>query len=99
WGLVPMVSVFLVLGGILLLAGNMVLPWIPVVLFLIAIEAVFVFGCALMLSVFNVYFRDVQYVVAIMLQVIFYTVPIVYPIRFVPVHATVFGVEIPLVRL
>jgi len=88
-----------VLGAILLLVGNMVLPWLPVVLLLIAIEAVFVFGFALMLSVFNVYFRDVQYLVAILLQVIFYTVPIVYPIRYVPVHATVLGVEIPLLRI
>jgi ABC-type polysaccharide/polyol phosphate export permease len=88
-----------VLCAILLLAGNMVLPWLPVLLLLIAIEAVFVFGCALVLSVCNVYFRDVQYLIAIALQVIFYTVPIVYPIRFVPVHATLFGVEIPLLRL
>ena len=88
-----------VLCAILLLAGNMVLPWIPVLILLIAIEAVFVFGCALVLYVCNVYFRDVQYLVAIALQVIFYTVPIVYPIRFVPVHATVLGVEIPLLRI
>src|SRR5690349_19169095 len=54
---------------------------------------------ALVLSVCNVYFRDVQYLIAIALQVIFYTVPIVYPIRFVPVHATLFGVEIPLLRI
>jgi ABC-2 type transport system permease protein len=37
--------------------------------------------------------------VAILLQVIFYTVPIVYPISYVPVHATVLGVEIPLLRI
>jgi ABC-type polysaccharide/polyol phosphate export permease len=88
-----------VLCAILLLAGNMVLPWIPLLLVLVAIETVFVFGIALVLSVCNVYFRDVQYLVAIALQVIFYTVPIVYPIKYVPVHATVFGVEIPLLRL
>jgi ABC-2 type transport system permease protein len=31
--------------------------------------------------------------------VLFYTAPIVYPIRYVPVHATVFGVELPLLRI
>lgn len=96
---VTMLIEFLVLGAILLLAGNMVLPWIPVLLVLIAIEAVFVFGWALMLAVFNVYFRDVQYLVAILLQVLFYTVPIVYPVDYVPVHATVLGIEIPLLRI
>jgi ABC-2 type transport system permease protein len=88
-----------VLGAILLLFGNMVLPWIPVVLLLVAIETVFVFGIGLALSVWNVYFRDVQYLVSILLQVLFYTCPIVYPIRYVPIHAHVLGVEIPLRRI
>jgi ABC-type polysaccharide/polyol phosphate export permease len=88
-----------VLGVILLIVGNMVLPWIPMVLFLVVIEAVFVFGIALALSVWNVYFRDMQHLVAILIQVLFYTCPIVYPISYVPVHADVAGVEIPLLRL
>jgi ABC-2 type transport system permease protein len=88
-----------VLGAILLLFGNMVLPWIPVILLLVAIETVFVFGIGLALSVWNVYFRDVQYLVSILLQVLFYTCPIVYPIRYVPIHAHVLGVEIPLRRI
>ena len=68
-------------------------------LVLIAIETVFVLGCALMLSVCNVYFRDVQHFVAILLLVLFYSAPIVYPITVVPVHAHVLGMEIPLRRL
>lgn len=88
-----------VLSAILLILGSMMLPWLPVVLLLVAIEAVFVFGIALVLAVWNVYFRDVQYLVFILLQVVFYMCPIVYPIRYVPVHATVLGVEIPLLRL
>src|SRR5690242_11942953 len=49
-----------VLCAILLIFGNMVLPWIPVVLALIAIESVFVLGIGLVLAPCNVYFRDVQ---------------------------------------
>jgi lipopolysaccharide transport system permease protein len=88
-----------VLGVILLIVGNMVIPWIPVVLFLVAVETLFVFGIALALSVWNVYFRDVQHLVAIMLQVLFYTCPIVYPMSYVPVHAHVAGHTIPLLRI
>jgi ABC-2 type transport system permease protein len=88
-----------VLGAILLIVGNMVLPWIPVVLFLVAIETVFVLGIALALSVWNVYFRDMQHLVAILIQVLFYTCPIVYPITYVPRHAHVLGMNIPLLRL
>jgi ABC-2 type transport system permease protein len=36
---------------------------------------------------------------AILLQVLFYTCPMVYPISYVPRTATVFGVEIPLLRI
>jgi ABC-2 type transport system permease protein len=88
-----------VLGAILLLFGNFVIPWIPVVLVLVVIETVFVFGIALALSVFNVYFRDVQHFVGILMMVLFYTCPIVYPIKYVPVHAHVLGMEVPLLRL
>src|SRR5713101_596060 len=88
-----------VLGVILIGFGNMVIPWLPVVMVLIAIETVFVLGIALALSVFNVYFRDVQHLVNILMMVLFYTCPIVYPIRYVPVHAHVFGMEIPLLHL
>ena len=96
---VTMLIEFGVLCAILLVFGNMVLPWIPVLLVLIAIETVFVFGIALALSVWNVYFRDMQHLVAIMLQVLFYTCPIVYPIRYVPVHAHIAGHTIPLLRI
>jgi lipopolysaccharide transport system permease protein len=88
-----------VLSVILLLAGNMVIPWIPVVLLLVAIEAALVFGIALALSVCNVYFRDVKHLVGIVLQVLFYMCPIVYPITYVPLHAHVLGVQIPLLRI
>jgi ABC-type polysaccharide/polyol phosphate export permease len=88
-----------VLGTILILFGNMVLPWLPIVVLLIAIETVFVFGISLALSVCNVYFRDVQHLVNILMQVLFYTCPIVYPIRYVPVRAHVLGMEIPFLRI
>ena len=68
---------------ILLLVGNMVLPWIPVLLGLVAIETVFVLGIGLMLSVLNVYFRDVKHFIGIALQALFYSAPIVYPLKFV----------------
>ncbi len=42
--------------------------------------AVFVTGVGLILSVLNVYFRDLQYLVGIGLQLWFYATPIIYPI-------------------
>ena len=71
-----------VLAVILLILGNAIWVWIPVVLLLVVIETVFVIGLGLMLSIFNAYFRDVQYLVgSILLQVLFYLTPIVYSVE------------------
>jgi lipopolysaccharide transport system permease protein len=85
-----------VLAVILLLMGNMVLPWIPVVLVLVVIESFFVLGIGFMLSVLNVYFRDVQHLVSIALMALFYSAPVVYPISVVPDQAHLLGITIPL---
>jgi lipopolysaccharide transport system permease protein len=85
-----------VLAVILLLMGNMVLPWIPVVLVLVVIQSFFVLGIGFLLSVLNVYFRDVQHLVSITLMALFYSAPIVYPISVVPEKAHVAGMTIPL---
>jgi ABC-type polysaccharide/polyol phosphate export permease len=81
--LVAFLIELLVLAVALLVAGNFVLPYIPLVIVLVLIETVFVTGVALMLSVLNVYFRDVQHFIGILLQLWFYATPIVYPISFV----------------
>jgi lipopolysaccharide transport system permease protein len=72
-----------VLTVALLIAGNMVLPWIAPVLVVALIQAAFVLGLALALSVWTVYFRDLEYLVGIGLQIWFYATPIVYPISYV----------------
>jgi ABC-2 type transport system permease protein len=72
-----------VLAVALLIAGNMVLPWLIPVLGVAALQAVFVLGLALALAVWNVYFRDLEYLVGIALQFWFYATPIVYPLSVV----------------
>ena len=79
----------------LLLFGNMVLPYLPVALLIIALLTLFVTGLGLAFSVLNVYFRDVQHLVNIMFQVWFYLTPIVYPITLVPERHEIFGWDLP----
>jgi len=88
-----------VLGVILLVAGNMVLPWIPILVVLVAIEFILVLGLALLLSVLNVYFRDVKHFVSLAMKILFYTVPVVYPLSLVPKHKEVAGLSIPVRQL
>lgn len=78
-----------------LLFGNMVLPYLPVALVLVALLTLFVTGLALAFSVLNVYFRDIQHLVGILFQVWFYLTPIVYPITLVPERHVIFGRDLP----
>lgn len=71
---------FAVVIVVLLVAGNMVLPWLPLVAPLFLLQLVIVLGIGLAVSVCNVYFRDVQYLLTILLQLLFYATPIIYPL-------------------
>ena len=72
-----------VLAVALVFFGNVVVLWIPMILVLVALETVFVMGLALALSTTAVYFRDLQHLLSIVLQVWFYSAPIVYPMSLV----------------
>jgi len=85
-----------VLAIALLIAGNFVVPWLVPMLVLIVIQTVFVLGIGMALSVLNVYFRDTQHLLGILLQLWFYATPIVYPLTVVPRTASVFGYSVPL---
>jgi ABC-2 type transport system permease protein len=84
-----------VVGVILLIAGNMILPWIPVAIFLMALLTICLVGAGLVLSVCNVYFRDVKHFINIAMQALFYSAPIVYPIKVVPKEKQIGSISIP----
>jgi ABC-type polysaccharide/polyol phosphate export permease len=62
----------------LLIAGNMVLPWLPVLLLILGLLALFTTGLALILAAANVFFHDVNYLWGILSQLLFYATPIIY---------------------
>lgn len=57
--------------------------WLPV---LMVIQTIMMIGLGLILASLNVYFRDVQNIVEICLQGLYFLTPIVYPISIVPVN-------------
>ena len=71
----------------------MVLPWLPMLVVLIVMTIAFVLGVGFFLAPLNVYLRDTKHFVVIALQAIFYSAPIVYPIRLVPKSAELLGVS------
>lgn len=85
----------LVFGAILLAVGNMVIPWVPLVLVLMVFQAAFVLGVGMVLAAINVYFRDVQHFLAIFLNIWFYATPVLYPPDLPPDRYQALGVDIP----
>lgn len=79
-------SISLVIVAILLVVFRLpffVQGWlfIPV---LVAIQLLFTAGLGLIGASFNVFYRDSQYIIALILQVWFYASPIIYPVTSVP---------------
>jgi ABC-2 type transport system permease protein len=72
-----------VLVVVLVICGAFVWPWLPLVIVLMVLLAVFAAGLALMLAVANVHFRDTQYFVSSIMQIWMYLTPIIYPISLV----------------
>ena len=67
----------------LMIAGSFVLPWIPLVIAVMILLALFASGIALLLATANVYFRDTEYFITIILQIWMYLTPIIYPVSLV----------------
>ena len=65
----------------LTIAGSFVLPWLPLLFVVMALLAVFAAGVGMLFSIANVYFRDTQYLLTIVLQLWIYLTPIIYPIE------------------
>ena len=72
-----------VLAIALTIVGGFVVPWLPLVVVVMILLAMFAAGIALLLAIANVYFRDTQYFVSILLQIWMYLTPIIYPINLV----------------
>jgi ABC-type polysaccharide/polyol phosphate export permease len=77
-GLFTLAVELTVLSAALIVFGNMVLPWLPLVAVTTFLLAIFATGLGLGLAAANVYFRDMTYLWGILVQVWFFTTPIVY---------------------
>lgn len=74
----PLLVLFLWLGGVGLNLSILALPLIVI------LQTVFLAGATLASAALNVYYRDVQHLVANLLTVLFFLCPIVYPASVVP---------------
>ena len=73
------------------LLGALVLPWLPLVALFMVIFGLFSVGLAMVFSIINVYFRDLSYLLTIVLQFWFYLTPILYPVELVETQSDKLG--------
>src|SRR5262249_24815649 len=73
-----LIEMSLLLVALLAFGNWRALPYLPITLILIALRTLFSLGLGLALSVLNVYFRDIQYLMTIVFVVWFFMTPIVY---------------------
>jgi ABC-type polysaccharide/polyol phosphate export permease len=74
----------------MLVAGHNVLPWLPLMLALVLLFALFTAGVAMALAAANVFYHDVNYLWTILSQILFYATPVIYfpgSLKFAPLRA------------
>lgn len=81
--LVNFATELVVLSIAIVLFGGGPLLFIPLVALTALVLALFALGVAMLFAVANVYFRDTEHLIGILMQVWFYATPIVYPIHIV----------------
>ncbi|MCX8074989.1 MAG: ABC transporter permease [Clostridia bacterium] len=70
--------------------------WLPII---VIIQAIFSLACIMILSAINVYARDVQYIMNVILMVWFYITPVLYSTDMVPERYRFFYNLNPMVKL
>jgi ABC-type polysaccharide/polyol phosphate export permease len=79
-----LIEIGLLIVALLGFGNTELLEFLPVVILLTVITALFALGFGLMLSALNVYFRDIQYFTSILFLIWLYLTPIVYPYKDIP---------------
>jgi lipopolysaccharide transport system permease protein len=60
------------------------LTWLIAIPLLLCIQFMLTFGIALIVSMVNVYFRDMEYIVSVLINMLFWLTPIIYPLQAIP---------------
>lgn len=85
-----------VLSLALLIANHFVFIYFPAAIVVIVLQTFFVLGIGLALAALNVYFRDIEHLLSILMLIWFYATPIIYPISRVPQSHVILGFDVPI---
>lgn len=81
-----------ILFALTLIFGAPLTPWVLLLPATILIQVLFTIGLTLILSTLNVFYRDTQFILSVLMLAWFFLTPVFYPIETVPQSATLLGV-------
>lgn len=97
YGLSSFIEMVILLPGIIYFGGDV--KYFFLILLLHPIYVAFVFGLNLSLSALAVYFRDLKEIWSVVTQLMFFMLPVIYPIEIIPENLLPYYMLNPLVRL
>jgi lipopolysaccharide transport system permease protein len=77
-------SLPVIVGFMLYFGRTPTLDWLWAVPLLLALQVLLMFGVGLAIGTCNLFFRDLERLVSLVVQLLFYLTPIVYPLAMVP---------------
>ncbi len=79
--------------------GDRLTPWALLLPVVIAVQMIFTFGIAFVLSSANVFYRDVQQVMEVIILAWFFLTPVIWDVSLLPQTRLIGGLEVPVQRL
>ena len=90
--LVNFLMSMLVLFGLMLVFGMPFTRWLLLLPLVIAVQIIFTVGFSLIMATANVFYRDTQIIMEVVMQAWFFVTPIFYPIEILPRSYEIFGI-------
>jgi lipopolysaccharide transport system permease protein len=90
--LVNFVVALPVFFALALASGAPITPWVLLLPIPILVQLAFSIGMCLILATLDVFYRDTQIIMDVLMMAWFFVTPVFYPITQVPLEATVFGI-------
>jgi ABC-type polysaccharide/polyol phosphate export permease len=88
--------VFFILGWLL---GVQFTPYVLFLPLVVLVEMIFILGVSLLLSAVNVFYRDVQQIMEVLILAWFFLTPVIWDASALSTSRVVLGVEVPVERL
>jgi len=88
--------VYFVLSSLL---GVRLTPYVLFLPIVIVAEMIFIEGVSLLLSSVNVFYRDVQQIMEVVILAWFFLTPVIWDVNTLPASRTIMGMEVPVQRL